>query len=117
MIPDHDYETSNHWLSAFTVDPQVITPTEIIDALAKENIESRPVWKPMHMQPVFEEYDFIGGNVAQSLYENAVSDNNNNNNNNFENYTKITRTFIQDTFLWEKIAVDSIKVLSENVES
>ena len=72
MIPDHDYETSNHWLSAFTVDPQVITPIEIIDALAKENIESRPVWKPMHMQPVFEEYDFIGGNVAQSLYENGI---------------------------------------------
>lgn len=72
MIPDHDYETSNHWLSALTVDPQVITPTEIIDALAKENIESRPVWKPMHMQPIFEEYDFIGGNVAQSLYENGV---------------------------------------------
>ncbi|WP_396122119.1 DegT/DnrJ/EryC1/StrS family aminotransferase [Aerococcus viridans] len=72
MIPDHDYETSNHWLSALTLDPQVITPTEIIDALAKENIESRPVWKPMHMQPVFEEYDFIGGNVAQSLYENGV---------------------------------------------
>lgn len=72
MIPDHDYETSNHWLSALTVDPQVITPTEIIDALAKENIESRPVWKPMHMQPVFEEYDFIGGNVAQSLYENGI---------------------------------------------
>lgn len=72
MIPDHDYETSNHWLSTFTVDPQVITPIEIIDALAKENIESRPVWKPMHMQPIFEEYDFIGGNVAQSLYENGV---------------------------------------------
>jgi len=72
MIPDHDYETSNHWLSALIVDPQVITPIEIIDALAKENIESRPVWKPMHMQPVFEEYDFIGGNVAQSLYENGI---------------------------------------------
>lgn len=51
-------------------------------------------------------------NIGETI-ENAVSDYNNN----FENYTKITRTFIQDTFLWEKIAVDSIKVLSENVES
>ncbi|MHA7117639.1 DegT/DnrJ/EryC1/StrS family aminotransferase [Aerococcus viridans] len=72
MLPEHDYERANYWLSAFQIHSEKITPKIIIDALNKANIESRPVWKPMHMQPVFEEYDFIGSNIAQSLYENGV---------------------------------------------
>ena len=36
-----------------------VTPDMVMDALAEENIESRPIWKPMHLQPVFEKYDFI----------------------------------------------------------
>ncbi|NLK72620.1 MAG: aminotransferase DegT, partial [Clostridiales bacterium] len=41
-------------------------------ALEAENIESRPIWKPMHMQPFFEKYDFIGTDVSQKLFENGV---------------------------------------------
>jgi pyridoxal phosphate-dependent aminotransferase EpsN len=37
-------------------------------ALEAENIESRPIWKPMHLQPVFKEYDVIGGNFAENLF-------------------------------------------------
>ena len=37
-----------------------VRPIDVMDALEKENIESRPVWKPMHMQPFFEKYDFVG---------------------------------------------------------
>ena len=70
----------NHWLSVMQIDKKSkINPIDIIEALEKENIETRPVWKPMHMQPVFEKYDFVtlGGNngyssVSQELFERGV---------------------------------------------
>lgn len=50
----------NYWLSTMLLkEESKVTPLNIMEALEKENIESRPVWKPMHMQPVFEKYDFI----------------------------------------------------------
>ena len=59
----------NHWLTAITVKADSkVKPLDIMEALEKENIESRPVWKPMHMQPVFKENDFI------KVKENAVSE-------------------------------------------
>ena len=36
-----------------------VTPNQVMDALAEQNVETRPIWKPMHLQPVFAEYDFI----------------------------------------------------------
>ena len=57
MNPDGD---SNCWLSCMTLKEGCkVTPNEIMDALEAENMESRPIWKPMHLQPVFEGYDFI----------------------------------------------------------
>ena len=50
----------NYWLSTMLLkEGSKVTPLNIMEALEKENIESRPIWKPMHMQPVFEKYDFI----------------------------------------------------------
>ena len=50
----------NYWLSTMLLkEESKVTPLNIMEALEKENIESRPIWKPMHMQPVFEKYDFI----------------------------------------------------------
>lgn len=50
----------NYWLSTMLLkENSKVTPLNIMEALEKENIESRPIWKPMHMQPVFEKYDFI----------------------------------------------------------
>ena len=50
----------NHWLSVITIDSKSkVKPIDIMLKLEKHNIETRPVWKPMHMQPVFEKYDFI----------------------------------------------------------
>lgn len=50
----------NFWLSCILLDKSVkITPCEIVERLNKENIEARPLWKPMHMQPVFANNDFI----------------------------------------------------------
>lgn len=57
LNPDGD---SNCWLSCMTIDKACsVTPDQVMDALAAENIETRPIWKPMHLQPVFAENDFI----------------------------------------------------------
>ena len=57
MNPDGD---SNCWLSCITLTEGCkVTPNQIMDALEAENMESRPIWKPMHLQPVFEGCDFI----------------------------------------------------------
>ena len=51
---------ANCWLTCMTIAPESsVTPNQIMDALEEQNIESRPIWKPMHLQPVFAEYDFI----------------------------------------------------------
>ena len=78
MQPIPENTVPNHWLSAFVLDENSkVKPNEIMDALDKENIESRPVWKPMNLQPVFEKYDFITvcdgkKSVGQKLFENGV---------------------------------------------
>lgn len=66
---------SNHWLSVVIVDPEVtkgITREDIRLALEKENIESRPLWKPMHLQPVFEEASFFGNGVCEHAFEKGL---------------------------------------------
>lgn len=67
----NDWNEPNCWLSCITLSGQV-RPLDIMEALEKENIESRPVWKPMHMQPFFAEYDYVGGEVSEKLFENGV---------------------------------------------
>lgn len=67
----------NHWLSAILLDENSkIKPLDIIVALEKENIESRPIWKPMHLQPVFANCDFITtaeqGSNSQNIFERGV---------------------------------------------
>lgn len=71
--PNDDY-FSNHWLSAIVVDPEVanFTREDLRLALEKENIESRPLWKPMHLQPVFENTPYYGENVAEDLFNNGL---------------------------------------------
>jgi len=66
---------SNRWLTTILVDPDKtggITRENIRLALEKENIESRPLWKPMHLQPVFKEYPYYGERVAEDLFENGL---------------------------------------------
>ncbi len=67
----------NHWLSAILLNENSkIKPLDIIVALEKENIESRPIWKPMHIQPVFANCDFITtaeqGSNSQDIFERGV---------------------------------------------
>ncbi|NMB44322.1 MAG: hypothetical protein GX995_09370, partial [Clostridiales bacterium] len=73
MMPIYKKGEPNYWLSVFTINESCnVSPEDIIVALENENIESRPVWKPMHMQPFFAEYDYIGGDVSEKLFENGV---------------------------------------------
>lgn len=71
--PNSDY-FSNHWLSAITIDPTQtgITREELRLGLLEHNIESRPLWKPMHLQPIFSNSQYYGGNVCEKLFENGL---------------------------------------------
>ncbi|KMN46583.1 DegT/DnrJ/EryC1/StrS family aminotransferase [Bacillus paramycoides] len=71
FMPSNDWNEPNYWLSSMTLNGK-IRPIDVMEALEKENIESRPVWKPMHLQPFFEKYDFVGTGVAEKLFEEGV---------------------------------------------
>lgn len=71
FMPINEWNEPNCWLSCLTSYGKV-RPLDIIKALEKENIESRPIWKPMHMQPFFEGYNYVGGGVAENLFNSGV---------------------------------------------
>ncbi|MEJ8767637.1 aminotransferase class I/II-fold pyridoxal phosphate-dependent enzyme [Oceanobacillus sp. HCA-5259] len=71
FMPANEWDEPNYWLSSITLNGK-IRPNEIIERLEAENIESRPVWKPMHLQPYFEKYDYVGGQVSENLFENGI---------------------------------------------
>lgn len=66
---------ANYWLSAITIDQNKtkgITRETLRLVLEAENIESRPLWKPMHLQPIFANYPYYGTNIAETLFENGL---------------------------------------------
>lgn len=72
--PDNDF-FSNYWLTAILINPQLtsgITREIVRLKLEADNIESRPLWKPMHMQPVYEGSMFIGSGVCNKLFEQGL---------------------------------------------
>lgn len=70
FMPEADFGLSNRWLSVITIDEGVFGESHETVRLRLESldIEARPVWKPMHMQPVFSECRVVGGNVAESIF-------------------------------------------------
>ena len=62
---------SNYWLTCITVDPEEagFTREDVRLALDADNIESRPLWKPMHLQPVFKDAPFYGNGTSERLFE------------------------------------------------
>lgn len=70
FMPETAYGRSTRWLTCITLDPQAtaVTPERIWRALEDEDIEARPLWKPMHRQPVFAGLRTIGGEVAEGLF-------------------------------------------------
>lgn len=76
--PELEGTLSNRWLTALTINPDEagVTRTEIIETLSKHNIEARPVWKPMHLQPLFEGYAYYpheeNNSVSDRLFEYGI---------------------------------------------
>ncbi len=68
FLAPNSWDLPNYWLSTMLVKGN-IKPTDIMEALEEQNIESRPLWKPMHKQPYFEDYDFVGEGIAEELFE------------------------------------------------
>ena len=66
FMPINEWNEPNYWLSCITLSGQV-KPLDIM-----ETLESRPIWKPMHLQPFFAEYDYVGEDVCEKLFENGV---------------------------------------------
>lgn len=79
MMPICEYGEPNYWLTTITIkENSKVKPLDIILALEKENIESRPIWKPMHMQPYYKEYKFYSHNndgeisVAEDIFNRGL---------------------------------------------
>ncbi|WP_096185792.1 DegT/DnrJ/EryC1/StrS family aminotransferase [Evansella halocellulosilytica] len=71
FMPSNVWDNPNYWLSVVTLNGPA-RPFDLIEALEAENIESRPVWKPMHLQPYFNHYDYVGTDVSEKLFENGL---------------------------------------------
>lgn len=74
FMPEAEFGRSNRWLTCLTIDPLGCGSTreDMRLALEAENIESRPVWKPLHLQPVFQNCPYYGSDVAEELFNKGL---------------------------------------------
>lgn len=74
FMPQAPYGQGNAWLTCITVDPGQFGASrhDILQALEAANIEARPIWKPLHLQPVFAGCAYRGGMVAEALFEQGL---------------------------------------------
>lgn len=74
FMPEAEFGRSNRWLTCLTIDPQKFGASreDVRLALESENIESRPVWKPLHLQPIFKDYPYYGSGVAEELFDKGL---------------------------------------------
>lgn len=74
FMPEMAYGRHTRWLSVILIDPAHygLSREEVRLALEKENIESRPVWKPMHLQPLFKDAPMIGGQVSAHFFDHGL---------------------------------------------
>jgi dTDP-4-amino-4,6-dideoxygalactose transaminase len=65
---------SNHWLTSITLDKNLTAKTnhDLMNAFADKNIETRPLWKPMHLQPVFKDCPYYGEKIAEDLFDRGL---------------------------------------------
>jgi len=97
--PNTDYY-SNHWLSCVLFDPSKtkgISREDVRLTLESENIESRPLWKPMHLQPVFSASPYFGSNISENLFNNGLClpSSSNLTDNDRERITKVVKTLFK----------------------
>lgn len=71
--PSEDFK-SNFWLTCIVIDPKEASfdREQVRLALEADNIESRPLWKPMHLQPVFADYPFYGDGTSEALFNDGL---------------------------------------------
>ena len=71
--PSEDFN-SNFWLTCIIINSEIagITKNEIINRLLEENIECRPLWKPLHLQPVYKEVPFYGDGTSEDIFNNGL---------------------------------------------
>jgi len=74
MMPEADYGVSNRWLTVIRIDPRKFGAdrNHVIEKLEVENIESRPVMKPMHLQPVFSNRRIVRGSIAEAIFKTGL---------------------------------------------
>ena len=74
FMPEAAYRTTNAWLTCVVLDPEVfgVDRETVRLALEAEDIEARPLWKPMHLQPIFAENVAYGGDVSGRLFERGL---------------------------------------------
>ncbi|MEH6947941.1 aminotransferase class I/II-fold pyridoxal phosphate-dependent enzyme [Bacillus sp. JJ634] len=71
FMPELENTYSNRWLTTLTINEKIagVTPTDLLHALSEENIEARPVWKPLHLQPLFVHYKYYSHSKEESVSE------------------------------------------------
>jgi len=74
FMPEARYGATTRWLTTLTIDPDAFGATreDVRLALEAENIEARPLWKPMHLQPVFAGCRTVGGGVSARLFDRGL---------------------------------------------
>ncbi len=74
FMPEAQWGTHSRWLTVITVNPEIFgsDKEEIRQALEAQNMESRPVWKPMHLQPLFSNCEFIGADISENLFRKGL---------------------------------------------
>ena len=74
FMPEAPYGKCTHWLSCLTIDPDAfgVDREQIRLALLEQQIETRPIWKPLHLQPVFADCECMGGKVAEDLFQHGL---------------------------------------------
>ncbi len=70
FMPQNQWDKPNYWLSVILL--KGILPVKLICALEEAKIEARPVWKPLHLQPLFKGYDYFGQSTAEELFQRGV---------------------------------------------
>jgi dTDP-4-amino-4,6-dideoxygalactose transaminase len=74
FMPEATFGQASRWLTCLTLDPTQcnVTQGSLLRILADHHVEARPVWKPLHLQPIFQSCESIGGAVAQQLFERGI---------------------------------------------
>ena len=74
FMPEPEFCRSTRWLTCLTIDPEVAGTDRdaVIRVLEADNIESRPTWKPMHLQPLYAKNEMIGGEVSERLFRDGI---------------------------------------------